>query len=162
MKNNDPFYLNKNSKLYKFYNALHLNGFTSWLVPRDEYTEELKCFTNLCLFLRTTLFIILFFLLLIITTIVGITSFNISFVDAINSNNFFLVFWSLFKVVCPVMVGLVLILLIIQNSINKLSNKFSGDDKIKKESKPKKPNLFLQAIKDKHNKICRSFIIKDE
>lgn len=162
MQNNDPFYLNKNSKLYKFYKTLNQNSFTSWLVPRDEYTEELKCFTNLCLFLRTTFFIFLFFSFFIITAFVGITSFNVSFVDAINSNNFFLVFLAFFKVICPVMLSLVLCLLIIQKCIFKIENKYYSNTKVNKEYKIKKPNIFLQSIKDKHNKICRSFIIKDE
>lgn len=161
MQNNDSFLLNKSSKLYQFFNALNKSELTSWLVPRDEYTEELKCFTNLCMFLRTSLFVSLFFLFIIVSLIFGISSFDISFKDAISSNNFFLLFWSLFKVSGIILFSLVLIYYCITRLIVKVKDNLPVSEKVIKEPKPKKPNLFLQALKDKHNKICRSFTIKD-
>lgn len=162
MQNNDSFLLTKNSKIYKFYDSLNKNELTSWLVPRDEYTEELKCFTNLCMFLRTTLFISLFFLFIIISLVFAVSSFDISLSYAFNTNNFFLIFWAVFKIIGIFAISLLLVYLFFSFLVLKIKNNLPVSEKIIKEPEPKKPNILLQAIKDKHNKICRSFIIKDE
>lgn len=161
MQNNDSFILNKNSKLYRFYNTLNQNALTSWLVPRDEYTEELKCFTNLCMFLRTTLFVSLFFLFILVAIIFAISSFSIPASTAFSTNNFFLIFWVIFRITSIIIFTLVFIYLGLSFTVNKIKNSLPVSKKVIKEPKPKKPNLFLQALRDKHNKICRTFNIKE-
>lgn len=164
MKNEENFILKKDSKIYKFYHKLNKNPFTSWLVPKNEYTEELNCFNNLCSFLRTNIFLTIYIGFFFISFLYLIFNLNATFNSLQDSSNFFLIYSVVFKFIFLIIFLFVLVLCSlvfisknISNFVLKLYNKIPKEEK---EYVEKKPNLFLQMIKDKHNKICRTFKIE--
>lgn len=159
MNNNEQYSLKRSGKVYKTLSWFSTFSLTLWLVTRDGYNEELNCLTNLCSFLRTIVFLVLFLLLCTTTVVLSIYSLFDSFASITESTNFFLNTATVFKWIFPltILIGFIL------TGFFHILNKISDTRKVKESliKKKKEPNIFIQSIKDRHNKVCRSFNIKN-
>lgn len=168
MDSNDFFTVKKNSKLYKFYNTLgNIPGYNI-LTPKKKYSNETNIFTNVCTFLRVNLFYlfatpILFIIAVVLLTLFVVYPFaalisifyTLPFMaaDSIALGQQFLVLYCLTALVVIFSFWIVALKEFIEN---KRIKRYATDD-----FDIKQPNIFVQAIKDKHDKICRSIKVED-
>lgn len=160
---NEYYSISSKSKLYRFLNWCSNSIIFGWFVTKDEYKEELKCLDSGCKLLRVLMYILLFSLFIL--SILGYSSYllfnySFSYQDLMNTSiNPFLISAIIFIYLFPC-------LLVCSLLIGYLADAFSASMeylKDKKEDKPEKePNVIIQSIKDRHNKICRTFKVKHE
>lgn len=154
MNNNELFKIKDTDKIYRFYLLLTVLPLTRYIFKEEGYCG-VNCFRNLCTFLRYNIYLLILVVSLI--NVIGYIVYTLYTFDFSidKSTNIFQVFSILFLVLFPFVV-----FILISGSIlgSLLANLFGVLNKrVKKE---KQPNLFIQAIKDKHNKVCRSFSIE--
>lgn len=173
MDSNDFFTVKKSSKLYKFYNFLgHVPGYSIFTPkvpePRSEndYKSQTAIFKDICTFLRVNLFYLIATPILFIITGVLLTLFVVYPFAGLISIFYTLPFMSPESIVLGqqflVIYCLTALIVIFAFWIAEL-NEFMQNKKIKRYAMDdiKQPNIFVQAIKDKHNKICRSITVED-
>lgn len=165
MNNSESFVISTNSKTYKTMHWFSEFFLTCWIVSSD-HRDELTCFRNLCAFLRTSTILAVYLLTLLIGLIYVFATISMPFSEMLSpaTNNPFIVFAAFFKYI---FVGVFLVFLVvtlicsfIYKSYSKISELVGDKDLDEKPIKKKEPNLFLQSLKDRHNKICRSFTIE--
>lgn len=169
MKSNDFFVVKRSSKLYKFYNFLgHMPGY-SIFTPKaperrseDDYKSQTAIFRDICTFLRVNLFyllitpIVLSFLSLVATIFVAAPI--VTFVN---------IFYTFNSVVFQTLLipGTMILVCYLIFPLIWIFSKWGVEVKQKltfnREDSNAQPNIFIQAIKDKHNQICRSIKLED-
>lgn len=155
MPNNEDYELSKDTFIYKLLSFFARFPLTKWLIPKDYYTEELKCFENLCSFIRTITFLIIYVMILLFC----LYSFfiTISSLTAITFDNTSMLFTLIFLGSFVVTFISIVIWYLFRRSTED-HNDYSDDD----DKTPGKLGIFTQYIVDRHNRICRRIKIKDD
>lgn len=168
MDSNDFFTVKKSSKLYKFYNTIGKIPGYNILTPKKKYSNETNIFTNVCTFLRVNLFYLIATPILFIITGALLTLFVVYPFAGLISIFYTLPFMSPESIALGqqflVLYCLTALIVIFVFWIAELTE-FIENKRIKRYAMDdfdiKQPNIFVQAIKDKHNKICRSINVED-
>lgn len=159
MNSNKLFTVSKSSKLYKFYQFIYEHNPLCAMVTPQHYKRETQIFTDICTFLRTNLFYLIFSLpATLFTLFLLISGFALIEYIAIspiiyyfdpNFNDNILMHAQTALLIYGGMLGTYI--------LYKLKYYFNN----KSITQDKQPNIYIQAIKDKHNKICRQIELKD-
>lgn len=167
MNSNDFFVVKKSSKLYKFYNTLaEIPGYN--LVTPATYNKrhdkETQIFRDICTFIRVNIYYLLVtpFILAVLALVLGlfVASPLLVIIDQFYTLN---LYSDVFEM------GLALLFMYCMFSIVFMVIKWFIELKTYIESKQddnieddKPSNIFIQAIKDKHNQICRQIKVEDD
>ena len=165
--------ITKNSKLYKLYSALGNLAFFSFITPKKQYNDnEITTFRDLCTFLRTTIL----YLLISIPSIVLFIGMTLYTLYAIVCSIFTMSL--LPAAVAPLGIFLLAIVSLVAFTIIVLGGKavskigeFTTETlespsaskvKIKAAKSFSFIKLIFEALKAKHDKICKVIDVKDD
>ena len=155
MNNYSTLTVKRSSKLYKTYHWLYKN------VVGQNHLNPAYAFRDVCTFLRVTLFsfISIPFILLCATLLFSFFVIYplVSVIHLVFPELYFMPKESITSGIALFIVYLLFIVTYLHMEYANytfITKHFSKD-------KPKQPNIFVQSIKDKHNKICRQIEIID-
>lgn len=170
MNNNCTFKVKTSSRLYRFYAELatwplyeDITPFT-YAYKHNKSSKQIDTFRDICTFLRVNFKYL--FLTIILLFLLGVLSYGLIIFPLLALVQFCFTSLNIFDDLENVYKGvafLVIEFLIIVGFFGypKLAT-FLHKRKQELPSEPKQPNIFIQAIKDKHNKICRQIEVIDE
>jgi hypothetical protein len=159
MNPNALFVVSKTSRLYKFYNFLYLYNPYCTIVTPSSLRDTTHIFQDICTFVRTNLLYLIFSLPATIATAAAIlVALGTCFYVLISPLIYY--FDPLFSkdiVGHALIAGLFYTTTLLLYLYYKIKQLLKTDDEFVK----KQPNIFIQCIKDKHDKICRQIEIVD-
>ncbi len=175
MNNNCTFKVKTSSKLYRFYAELATwplyEDITPFTYGSQGRFKQIDTFRDICTFLRVNFKYLI--LTIILLFLLGVLSYGLIIFPLLALAQFCFTSLNIFDDLETVYKGVTLLtvefsLIVGFFGCHKLTeflyNRRELILKNKQElpSEPKQPNIFIQAIKDKHDKICRQIEVIDE